>query len=583
MEDPRMGQALVALLCEPPSEGINTMEELLAHILKNKYYWPLIGQFVLSPEVVAMSTFPIIRVINKAKPHEQWVAKLTTEKNELEFINKIYSFEPIKYDQAQLMTDENKLELMEKNQLVKSTIYDQAMRHFVKCEEWGDVNFYQYQFKTIIMERGVEDSSKRIHFLKSKDFYRHGCLKEVIDAVQMCHELGYIHGDIKLENIVYFSDEAGYKLIDFEHTTKFGYPIRMCRTFEYCPPEMAKHILEGGEPLIATTSYVVWCTAVLVLKLFANDDGIIEFNDVDDISILNTIASPGVSFDETIDCIKTSELSNGKKELLKICLQANPYMRGTLKDLADILPPLTTVEFAKGKSYISSEKKRRYIGAKAETIHEFICANLLSVALEPSFAKMRRGDTQTNAAPALLSIDATQLPELFNRDMYFKLAASPATFTLLGDYEFVTILQEIETNSSRFELHKSDPRVVRATTLLQLSLLSMDAVSRAFDCVMISRLAINLDTVPLLQAYDFFPKLKAVQNDVSLLPDHMNDPRMGKALVALLQASIYATACRSKSYITSDNQRNGIVAKVEVIPESDEGDEHNEIPSNVNF
>ncbi|KAF0716526.1 hypothetical protein As57867_002794, partial [Aphanomyces stellatus] len=157
---------------------------------------------------------------------------------------------------------------------------------------------------------------------------------------------------------------------------------------------------------------------------------------------------------------------------------------------------------------------------------------------------MGGGDTLTNAAPAPLSIDATQLPDLFNRDMYFKLAASPATFTLLGDYEFVTILQDIKANPSRFELHRFDPRVVRATTVLQVSLLSMEAVTSAFDPLLaISRLATNPTTIPLLQAYDFFPKLMAVQNDVFLLPDHMNDPRKGKALVALLQASVYATAC----------------------------------------
>ncbi|KAF0688040.1 Aste57867_20303 [Aphanomyces stellatus] len=34
-----------------------------------------------------------------------------------------------------------------------------------------------------------------------------------------------------------------------------------------------------------------------------------------------------------------------------------------------------------------------------------------------------------------------------------------------------------------------------------------------------------------------------IQNDVSTLPEHMSDPRMGKALVALLQATVYATAC----------------------------------------
>ncbi|KAF0719027.1 Aste57867_1329 [Aphanomyces stellatus] len=132
--------------------------------------------------------------------------------------------------------------------------------------------------------------------------------------------------------------------------------------------------------------------------------------------------------------------------------------------------------------------------------------NLSSVAFVPSFAKMGGGDTQTNAVLVPLSIKLTQLPEHFNRDMYFKLAASPATFPLLGDPEYVTILQDIESNSSHFELHKSDPRVVRATTVLQLSLLSMDAVSSAIDPLLaiarlaskITRLASNPATVPLL-------------------------------------------------------------------------------------
>ncbi|KAF0711016.1 hypothetical protein As57867_005404, partial [Aphanomyces stellatus] len=130
--------------------------------------------------------------------------------------------------------------------------------------------------------------------------------------------------------------------------------------------------------------------------------------------------------------------------------------------------------------------------------------------------------------------------DLFGPDMFFKLAESPSTFDLLGDFELVTILLSVQTSPGSFNLDASDARMDRVMRVLGLPRTPTDALARAFGPEMISRLATNPATLPLIQAYDFFTRLTAVQNDVTLLPDHMGDPRMGKALVALLQETVYS-------------------------------------------
>jgi len=79
------------------------------------------------------------------------------------------------------------------------------------------------------------------------------CLK-VLKIVNDIHKLDIIHGDIKLENIMYDQDTEEITLIDFEILKK---------TYEYSSPET---INEG----IREKSYDMWCVGIVMYILLAN-------------------------------------------------------------------------------------------------------------------------------------------------------------------------------------------------------------------------------------------------------------------------------------------------------------------------
>ncbi|KAF0685867.1 Aste57867_22298 [Aphanomyces stellatus] len=181
--------------------------------------------------------------------------------------------------------------------------------------------------------------NERLERLQHNDFQRFSCLKEILDAIGVFHDLGYLHGDMKLENVVYFGNEVGYKLIDFDNTAKLGTLMTKHCTAQYCPPEMAKYILGHSTELRVSTAFDVWCAAVLVLHLFVKPGDMKEFINIADNDILKTIALSDFSFQASIDA---ADLSDRKKKILANCLPIDPAERGTLKDLECLLPTLTT-------------------------------------------------------------------------------------------------------------------------------------------------------------------------------------------------------------------------------------------------
>ncbi|CAK4672604.1 hypothetical protein LEN26_016089 [Aphanomyces euteiches] len=315
MEDPRVGTALLELLnveepqhVETPTQvAIQSLDELTTKLLSDKKTWPLLGTFVLYPDLVASSSHSIFHAVNTKKAHAQLVAKLTHEHKEIDFFDHIHQLEH------------------------RET--ETLLGRIVDCVEWGQVSFYNYDCLALVMERGINNCRDRIKFLKSDSFARYRCIEHILTGLKALHNLRYIHGDVKLENVVYFGDDKGYKLVDFDNAALIGSPMTAHCTEEYCPPEMAHFILGRTKALVVSEKFDVWCAAVLVLKLFSTENTLEEFLDK---SILDEIAKPWFSFRASVNA---TTLSLAKKALLLKCLDIHPEKRGTLQDLMDILPP----------------------------------------------------------------------------------------------------------------------------------------------------------------------------------------------------------------------------------------------------
>ncbi|RQM29564.1 hypothetical protein B5M09_010745 [Aphanomyces astaci] len=209
----------------------------------------------------------------------------------------------------------------------------------VVCEEWGAVDVLGFQCQALIMEKGQYSVGDQLRHLQGHQYPRYRCLEDILDAVVTLHQLQYVHCDLKPENVVFFGDSDGYKLVDFDNARPARTPLTKNCTEQYCPPEMAHFMLgHTTDPPVATTKYDVWCTAVLVLKLFSKPGAsLIEFND--GVPLLDTIASPMFSFAESVSLTQLS--SDRQKSLLK-CLHIDPKQRGSLQDLVDLLPDTST-------------------------------------------------------------------------------------------------------------------------------------------------------------------------------------------------------------------------------------------------
>ncbi|KAF0719024.1 hypothetical protein As57867_001325, partial [Aphanomyces stellatus] len=167
-----------------------------------------------------------------------------------------------------------------------------------------------------------------------------GCnlVEEVVRAIRGYHN--HIHGDVKLSNVMSFVAASGgatqYKLIDFDNATRVGQPMSKHCTPEYCPPEMAQYILgHTTEPIVAATSFDVWCIAVLILKLYSEGVSLVEFADMNHEEILAEIANPGFSFRPSLTAVK---LGNMQKKCIDKGLRMDPARRSTMSEFLKLLP-----------------------------------------------------------------------------------------------------------------------------------------------------------------------------------------------------------------------------------------------------
>ncbi|KAF0692768.1 Aste57867_16178 [Aphanomyces stellatus] len=202
-----------------------------------------------------------------------------------------------------------------------STARTRATHHFVQCDEWGEVKVLSYKCFAVVMERGSANCAERLPLLQANDFLRFSCLKEVLDAIRVVHELGWLQVDR------FRQFRPAWRSLD---QTLYGRVL---------PPEMAKFMLGHTDDLIVSHAIDVWCAAVLVLKLFVHQGHLLEFMAINNEDILNEIAKPGFSFRASI---AAADLSERNKEWLAKCLDVEPKTRGTLEDLGRLAPSLKT-------------------------------------------------------------------------------------------------------------------------------------------------------------------------------------------------------------------------------------------------
>ncbi|KAF0721992.1 hypothetical protein Ae201684_018773 [Aphanomyces euteiches] len=265
--------------------------------------WPLFNNYVLLPKVIESMKKGIFRVRNKSQPWKHLVVKLSENSNEMDFY--------------------------------KDPSYDTAKKYVVEFVESGEWYVRGDKWFALILQRGGENCTSHFRYLSEDNTAKHRFIEQLVVATLFLHTHGWIHGEIKLENVVYFRSEERFKLVNMDHAQKIDGTISKHCSADICSPEMAMYILGHKKILVASTKFDIWCVAVLILKMFLKDGVLEEFAGLDDDAILQLLASPDFNFQQSLNA---SDLTPAQKKHLASCLHPDPQKRGTLHDLLAILP-----------------------------------------------------------------------------------------------------------------------------------------------------------------------------------------------------------------------------------------------------
>ncbi|KAF0717580.1 Aste57867_2218 [Aphanomyces stellatus] len=182
--------ATVDALLPEENPPFSSLEEVCKSIASHppSTTWPLQGNYVIYSNTIGHSNQAVFQAANTKRQRISMAAKLTQAAQELEFIATIVN-------------------------RIGHEIY------VGNCFDWDCVVVAGFDCNVIIMECGLGNCSDQLRQLQSDRFLRLRCVEHVALAVDFLHGNNYIHGDLKLENVVDFGQ---FKLIDFDHSVPMG-------------------------------------------------------------------------------------------------------------------------------------------------------------------------------------------------------------------------------------------------------------------------------------------------------------------------------------------------------------------------
>ena len=140
---------------------------------------------------------------------------------------------------------------------------------------------------------------------------------QVCNAIQYLHSNGYVHRDIKDENIIVnVNQDYEAKLVDFGAADKIPqnqreYFTSFRGTPRYTPPEIFKSPVHRGPEVD------IWCLGILLYTLSYSQNPFLTKDDI----LNNRISSPS--------CIRSHHLT----DLLKKILQSDPSWRPSIVEI----------------------------------------------------------------------------------------------------------------------------------------------------------------------------------------------------------------------------------------------------------
>ncbi|KAG7391537.1 hypothetical protein PHYPSEUDO_004607 [Phytophthora pseudosyringae] len=223
---------------------------------------------------------------------------------------------------------------------------------------------YETSHRICIVHELVEGSDLLEHLLengKMPEDQAAGVFRQLLSALEYCHDRNVFHRDLKLENVMVTSD-LKVKLIDFGLSEVVAYaeqPLKtVCGTPLYCSPEILflHASTDAARKGFCGGPADVWSVGVLIFALLT---GCAPFDDTDFHRLRRDISRNHINY--------PAYISDQAKGLLKNVLVTDALMRPTVTDL------LTYGWFQNSANVDSSDTNNQEEATTADVKEDWLC------------------------------------------------------------------------------------------------------------------------------------------------------------------------------------------------------------------
>eukprot|EP00210_Caulerpa_lentillifera_P004500 g4294.t1 len=200
----------------------------------------------------------------------------------------------------------------------------------------GKITISKEIYPTIILEAGQFTLKEIIDPYRTgvpqyEDFSIKSTIHQICLCLQLLHETGFVHGNLTLETIMFFSYR--WKLFDFSYICNLGENMKCQHENHYSAPEVYCALISGNEFIVADPAIDIWSLGCIIYEFITRKPLLPQssFSQED----LRLTSSGEMQFpweEDSIDFWSEIEFSD-TVELIQSCLHRDPNERWSIQEI----------------------------------------------------------------------------------------------------------------------------------------------------------------------------------------------------------------------------------------------------------